>query len=146
MDPWPLKALSYTLFLSNSLCSPKMTLNFLSPCLWAVPVVLCRLGMGSKASCVIGKYSINGLHAQLPSYSFSQGLVTAEVLSSSLERCLAILEHVASLSFLATPVLSSELISKRMADGWCFPFYASAQGTLQKDRTGMGLESREALF
>lgn len=95
---------------------------------------------------MLGEYSVNGLHSQLPSYSFSQGLVTAEVLSSSLERCLAILEHEASLSFLATPVLISELISKRMADDWCFPFYASAQGTLQKGHAGMGLRAGRHYF
>lgn len=81
-----------------------------------------------------------------PILLFLSGPVTTEVLSSSLERCLAILEHVASLNFLATPVLISELISKRMADDWCFPFYASAQGTLQKGHTGMWLRAGRHYF
>ena len=53
----------------------------------------------------------------------------------------ALLEHIADLSVLAAAVLSSELVSERKADGWCFPFCSSAQGTLRKGQAGTWLKA-----
>lgn len=137
MDPWSLKPPSYTLHLSDSLCSPKMTLNFSRHSASGLYLLFyVELGMESKASCKLGKSSVSGA----PS-TFSQGHVTAEGVVC-LPGGLAILEHVARLDFRANSVLSSQLISKRKADGWCFSFYTSAQGTLQKGCTDMGLRAR----
>lgn len=148
-----------TPYLSNSLCYPKITMNFLSFCLQAVPVffvcVVFVLFCFSWFCFLCSTWNgIQGLmHARQALYQWSnifsshltsslRALWLQEMRPASLERHLAILEHVAGLSFLANCILlSSELISKRKADSWRFPFYPSAQGTLQKCQAGMGLRA-----
>lgn len=53
----------------------------------------------------------------------------------------ALLEQTAGLSFLGATILHSILVSEIKADGWCFPFCLSAQGTLQKGQAGTWLKA-----
>lgn len=114
-----------------------MTLNFLSFCLWAIPVVLCRVWNGIQGlmqarqvlcqwGSILSSYFLSG-----PCDCRRCGLLPWKPCYSGACSLFGFLSYLG-------PQLT---ISKRKADGWCFSFYTSAQGTLQKGCTGMGLRA-----